>query len=94
MMGADDGFSEIPPSGKPKPTDTGLLRHPINPPNMVKWANVRSKQSLEIKGIRCIHLKVLMIKCDTYHDTWTNYLMKQEPLLIQDQTDGDGCCCY
>jgi hypothetical protein len=56
---------------------------------MVKWANVRSKQLLEIKGIRCIHLKVLMIKCDTYHDTWTNYLMKQEPLLIQDQTNGD-----
>jgi hypothetical protein len=29
---------------------------------MVKWANVRSKQLLEIKGIRCIYLKVLMIK--------------------------------
>ena len=34
-----------------------------------------------------------MIKCDTYHDTWTNYLMEQEPLLIQDQSDGDGCYC-
>jgi hypothetical protein len=34
-----------------------------------------------------------MIKSDTYHDTWTNYLMEQEPLLIQDQYDGDGCCC-
>jgi hypothetical protein len=33
-----------------------------------------------------------MIKSDTYHDTWTNYLMEQEPLLIQDQADGDGCC--
>ena len=62
MMGADDGFSEI-PSGKPKPIDTGLLGHPVNPPpNMVKWANVRSKQLLEIKGIRYIYLKVLMIK--------------------------------
>jgi hypothetical protein len=60
---------------------------------MVKWANVRSKQLLEIKGIRCIYLKVSMIKSDTYHDTWTNYLMEQEPLLIQDQADGDGCCC-
>jgi hypothetical protein len=60
---------------------------------MVKWANVRSKQLLEIKGIKCIYLKVLMIKSDTYHDTWTNYLMEQEPRLIQDQADGDGCCC-
>jgi hypothetical protein len=58
---------------------------------MVKWANVRSKQLLEIKGIRCIYLKISMIKSDTYHDTWTNYLMEQEPLLIQDQADGDGC---
>ena len=60
---------------------------------MVKWANVRSKQLSEIKGIRCIHLKVIMIKSDTYHDTWTNYLMEQEPSPIQDQDDGDGCCC-
>jgi hypothetical protein len=30
---------------------------------------------------------------DTYHDTWTHYLMEQEPSLTQDQTDGDGCCC-
>jgi hypothetical protein len=50
---------------------------------MVKWANVISKQLLEIKGIRCIYLKVLMIKSDTYHDTWTNYLMEQEPPPIQ-----------
>jgi hypothetical protein len=34
-----------------------------------------------------------MIKSDTYHDTWTNYLMEQEPSLIQDRADGDGCCC-
>jgi hypothetical protein len=61
---------------------------------MVKWANVRSKQSLEIKGIRCIYLNILMIKSDTYHDTWTNYLMEQEPFLILDQVDGDGCCCF
>ena len=26
-----------------------------------------------------------MIISDTYHDSWTNYLMEQEPLLIQDQ---------
>jgi hypothetical protein len=32
MMGADDGFSEIPPVENQKPTDTGLLGHPVNPP--------------------------------------------------------------
>jgi hypothetical protein len=25
---------------------------------------------------------------DTYHDTRTHYLMKQDPLLLQDQADG------
>jgi hypothetical protein len=32
VKGADDGFLEIHLSGKPKPTDTGLLGHPVNPP--------------------------------------------------------------
>jgi hypothetical protein len=32
-----------------------------------------------------------MIKHDTYHDTWTNYLMEQESSLMQVQADGDGC---
>jgi hypothetical protein len=28
---------------------------------------------------------------DTYHDTWTHYLMEQDPLLLQNQADGmDG----
>jgi hypothetical protein len=52
---------------------------------MVKWADVRSKQLLEIKGIRWIYLKVSMIKSDMYHDTWTNYLTEKKPLLIQGQ---------
>jgi hypothetical protein len=30
---------------------------------------------------------------DTYHDTRTHYLMEQEPSLMQDQAEGDGCCC-
>ena len=29
---------------------------------MVKWVNGRSKQLLEIKGVRCIYPKVIMIK--------------------------------
>jgi hypothetical protein len=27
-------------------------------------------------------------KSDTYHDTWTHYLMEQDPLLLKDQADG------
>jgi hypothetical protein len=30
---------------------------------------------------------------DTYHDTWTHYLVEQEPSLTQDEANGDGCCC-
>jgi hypothetical protein len=30
---------------------------------------------------------------DTYHDNQTHYLMEQEPSLMQEQADGDGCCC-
>jgi hypothetical protein len=71
-----------------------LARTPCQfPPTMVKWVNVRSKQLSEIKGVRCIYLKVIMIKNDTYHDTWTNYLMEQESSPIQVQAEGDGCCC-
>jgi hypothetical protein len=25
---------------------------------------------------------------DTYHDTWTHYLMEQDPLLLKDEVDG------
>jgi hypothetical protein len=32
MTRADDGFYRNPPNGKPKPTDTGLLGHPVIPP--------------------------------------------------------------
>jgi hypothetical protein len=69
MMGADDGFSEISSVENPNlqtQACKGILKIP---PNKVKWENVRSKQSLEIKGIKFIHLKVSMINCDTYHDT-------------------------
>jgi hypothetical protein len=91
--GSERWLFRNPPSGKPRPMGTGLLGHPVNFPKHGQVGNVRSKQLLQIKGIRCIYLKVSMIKSDTYHDTRTNYLMEQEPFLIQDQVDGDGCCC-
>jgi hypothetical protein len=70
-----------------------LARTLLIPQTMVKRINVRSKQLSEIKGVRCIYLKVIMIKNDTYHDTWTNYLMEQESSPTQVQADGDGCYC-
>jgi hypothetical protein len=81
------------PSGKPKPMGTGLLGHPVNLPKHGQVGQCKIQAVVRDKRIRCIHLKVIMIKSDTYHDTWTNYLMEQEPSPIQDQADGDGCCC-
>jgi hypothetical protein len=36
---------------------------------------------------------MLIFKCfenqsDTYHDTWTHYLMEKDPFLLKDQSDG------
>jgi hypothetical protein len=93
MTGADDGSSEIPLVANQNLWVQACQDTLSIPPIMFKWVNVRSKQLSEIKGVRCIYLKVIMIKSDTYHDSWTNYLMEQEPFLIQDQADGDGCCC-
>jgi hypothetical protein len=93
MMGVDDGSSEIPPVANQNLWVQACQDTLSIPQTMVKWVNVISKQLSEIKGVRCIYLKVIMIKNDTYHDTWTNYLMEQEFSLIQVQAEGDGCCC-
>jgi hypothetical protein len=69
MMGGDDGLSKVPPSGKPKPMDKGLLGHPVNPPKHGQVGKCKVQAVVRNKGIRCIYLKVLMIKSDTYHDT-------------------------
>jgi hypothetical protein len=94
MMGADDGPSKFPPVANQNLWVQACYSTLSIPPTMVKWVNVRSKQLSKIKGIRCIYLKVIMIKYDTYHDTLTNYLMEQESSMIQVQAEGDGCCCY
>jgi hypothetical protein len=93
MMGADDGFSEIPPSGKPKPTDTGLLGHPVNPPKHGQVGKCKIQAVVRNKRNQMHTFNGFDDQSDTYHDTWTNYLMEQEPSLTQDQADGDGCCC-
>jgi hypothetical protein len=32
--------------------------------------------------------KCFETQSDTYHDTWTHYLMEQDPLLLQNQANG------
>ena len=68
-MGTNDGSSEILPMANQNPWVQACYDTLPISPIMVKWVNVRSKQSSEIKGVRCIYPKVIMIKSDTYHDT-------------------------
>jgi hypothetical protein len=75
MMGAVDGFSEIPPSGKPKPTDTGLLGHPVNPPKHGQVGKCKIQAIVRNKRNQMHIFKRFDDQSDTYHDTWTNYLM-------------------
>jgi hypothetical protein len=63
---------------------------------MVKWVNARSKQLSEIKGVRCIYLKVIMIKSDTYHDlpgpitSWSKSLLRcKSKLKVMDVATAD-----
>jgi hypothetical protein len=93
MMGADDGFSEALPSGKPKPTGTGLLGHPVNPPRHGQVGKRKIQAFVRNKRKQMHIFKGFDDQSDTYHDTQTHYLMEQEPSLTQDQADGDGCCC-
>ena len=93
MKGADNGFSEIPPSGKRKPIDTSLLGDLVNPPKNGQVGKCKIQAFVRNKRNQMHIFKGFDDQSDTYHDTWTNYLMEQEPLLIQDQADGDGCCC-
>jgi hypothetical protein len=93
VKGAADGFSEIPPSDKPKPKDTGLLGHPVNPPKHSQVGKCKIQAFVRNKKNQMHIFKGFDDQSDTYHDTQTNYLMEEEPSLIQDQADDDGCCC-
>jgi hypothetical protein len=90
MMGADDGFSEIPPVANQNLQSQACWGTLSIPPNMVKCkiqAIVRNKRNQMHK------FNGFDDESDVYHDTRTNYLMEQEPSLTQDQADGDGYCC-
>ena len=87
--GSGRWLSEIPLNGKPKPTDIGLLGHPVNPPKHGQVGKCKIQAVVRNKRNQMHIFKRFDDQSDTYHDTWTNYLMEQEPLLIQDQDDGD-----
>ena len=62
MTGTNDGFSKIPPVANQNlrtQAYEGILSFP---PDMVKWASIRSKHLLETKGIKCTYSKVLRIR--------------------------------
>jgi hypothetical protein len=81
VKGADDGFSEIPPSGKPKPIGTGLLGHPVKPPTHGQVGKCKIQAVVRNKMSQMHIFKGFDDQSDTYHDTWTNYLMEQGPSL-------------
>jgi hypothetical protein len=84
MMGADDSFSEALPNVKPKPTGTGLLGHPVNPPRHSQVGKCKIQAFVRNKRKQMHIFKGFDDQSDTYHDTRTHYLMEQEPSLTQD----------
>jgi hypothetical protein len=91
MMGADDGFSEALPGGKPKPTGICLLTRASCQSPRYGQVGKRKIQAFVRNKRKQMHIfKGFDDQSDTYHDTRTHYLMEQEPSLTQDQSDGDG----
>ena len=86
-------FQKSPHSGKPKPIDTCLLGHPVNPPRHGQVGKYKIQEFFRNKSNQMHIFKGFDDQSDTYHDTRTHYLMEQEPSLTQYQDDGDGCYC-
>jgi hypothetical protein len=65
-----------PPSGKPKPIDTSLLGHPVYPPGHGQVGKCKIQEIVRNKRNQMHTFKGFDYESDTYHDTWTNYLME------------------
>jgi hypothetical protein len=92
MMGADDGFSEIPPVAS-QTYRHRLARAPCQSPKHGQVGRYKIQAVVRNERNQMHTFNGFDDQSDTYHDTWTNYLMEQEPTLTHDQADGDGCCC-
>jgi hypothetical protein len=79
------------PSGNSKPMGTSLLGHPVIP--HIHGQVDKYKIPVRNKRNQMHIFKDFEDQSDTNHDSWTRYLIEQEPSLILDQAEGDGCCC-
>ena len=86
-VGSGRWIFRIPPSGKPKPKDTCLLGHPVNPPRHGQVGKCKIQEFVRNKRKQMHIFKGFYDQSDTYHDTQTHYLMEQEPSLLQDQAE-------
>jgi hypothetical protein len=70
------------PSGNSKPMGTSLLGHPVIPPRYGQVDRYKIQASVRNKKNQMHIFKGFEDQSDTYHDTWTHYLMEQDPLLL------------
>jgi hypothetical protein len=71
--------------------DKSLLGHPVIPPRHGQVDKHKIQALVGNKGFKCTYSKVFEYQSDTHRDTRSHYLMEQEPSLMQDQAEGDGC---
>jgi hypothetical protein len=74
-----------PPSCNSKPMGTNLLGNPIIPPRYGQVDRHKIQAPVRNKRNQMHIIKGFEDQSDTYHDTWTHYLMEQDPLMLQDQ---------
>jgi hypothetical protein len=71
-----------PPSGNSKPMGASLLGHPVIPPKYGQVDRYKIQALVRNKRNQMHIFKGFENQSDTYHDTWTHYLMEQDPLLL------------
>jgi hypothetical protein len=72
------------PIGKSKPMGTRLLGHPVIPPKYGQVDRHNNHTPVKDKKNEMHIFKGFEDQSDTYHDTWTHYLMEKDPFLLQD----------
>jgi hypothetical protein len=75
------------PSGNSKPMGTSSLGHPVIPPRYGQVDRHKIQAPVRNKNNQIHIFKGFEDQSDTYHDTWTHYLMEQDLFLLQDQAE-------
>jgi hypothetical protein len=73
-----------PPTGKSKPMGTRLLGHPVIPLKYGQEDRHKNQEPVKDKNNQMHIFKSFEDQSDTYHYTWTHYLMEKDPFLLQD----------